>query len=56
MELCVVHSIVVKDGPDPIATGGVLEHFPQWNPDMHELAAIHYECKLNRTLAAQRGH
>jgi hypothetical protein len=55
MELCVVHSIVVKDGPDPIATGGVLEHFPQWNPDMHELAAIHYECKLNRTLAAQRG-
>ena len=52
MELCVVHSIIVKDGPIPIATGGVLVHFREWNPDKHQLAAMQYQCRLNATLAS----
>ena len=50
MELCLVHSIVVKDGPNPIATGGVLVRFPHWNPDDHELAAMQYQCTPNQAL------
>ena len=51
MDLCLVHSIKVVDGPTPVATGGVLVRFPQWNPDRHQLAAFQYECKLDSNLA-----
>lgn len=50
MELCVVHSINVDGKDDPKASGGILECFPQWNPDNHELSAMQYECCLNRDL------
>ena len=48
MELCVVHSIMVDGQEKPTASGGILERFPRWNPDRHQLAATHYECELNR--------
>jgi hypothetical protein len=51
MELCVVHSIAVDGEDEPKASGGILERFSQWNPDKHELAAIQYECRLDRDLA-----
>jgi hypothetical protein len=51
MVLCVVHSIQVKDGVEPKASGGILECFQQWNPSSHKLEAIQYQCKLNRDLA-----
>ena len=51
MELCLVHSIAVDNkGPSPIATGGILVRFPNWNPDEHGLAAMQYQCHLDHTL------
>ena len=55
MELCLVHSIVVKDGPYPIATGGVLVRFPNWDPDDHDLVSIQYQCKLNQMRKLSEG-
>lgn len=53
IELCVVHSIDISSEDDPIASGGTLETFPQWNPDVHDLLPMQYICKLNRELASK---
>ena len=50
MELCIVHSIEVEGNEKPDGHGGILEIFPQWNPDSHQLAATQYQCKLDRKL------
>jgi hypothetical protein len=57
MELCLVHSIVVTEAtPEPLATGGILVRFPNWNPDKHELAAMQYQCSLNHALGSKHDY
>jgi hypothetical protein len=46
VDLCVVHSIKVKEGKDIRANGGVLVRYEKWNPEDHELRPVHYECRL----------
>jgi hypothetical protein len=51
VDLCVVHSIVIKEGKEPTASGGKLLWFPGWKPSDHKLRPVHYECRLSEALA-----
>ena len=51
MELCLVQSIKVEEESGEIITsGGVVNVFSGWNPDLHALEAIQYRCGLNKNV------
>lgn len=50
VDLCVVHSIELHDGDRPPAKGGILVHYPHWNPNDHQIQPVQWECRLTKRL------